>query len=990
MKKIITYLLMFTLMMTALPVYAVTDPSVLKEPVQNVYLARSGAEGIIENLKFSDVSPSSWSIEPITRFGALQIIKGYNENNAKKYRPTAPISNEESLAVLLRILGMEEAAQKAGNQLLQENSELPDHVLTLWTKGYLQLAKNMGLITEDDLDNALVEEQWELDPSESFIRRGPVTREQLAVWLVKAINSKQPDLISPLYKQKDVFNYSDWEKIDREFIPYVEAVIQKKIMVGSNNKFNPKGIVTREQMAQTLKNLDDIAYNTMNITKENGTVAYIEDSNSMGASDSIATRRILITDENGKVNEINYEYKRKSNDQILTKDVPVLINGVVGGLLNLREGEYIEYLVNNDTKEMLYASSKGINEPYELEGVLQPLNEIDNGRITITSDRGINYTFQMKSAVYNNVDGTIKINDINVKIPNAPISSKVKLYIDNNIVTKIELAGDKVIFDTLSGIVKENNPTFNYITIMTWDGKEVTKYYQKKNVQVEKQQYYDTEDEIGYIDEMFPDFRFDPRDTTIEDVEAGDLVDLKISPDGKNVLSISAKTNYIVKYGSINQIVNNGANGLRLWVKFDDLSSTIYDIDSNIPVKRAGQNISQYQLQEGQVVKLLINQAVFEPGTITESVKEIQVDEYGNTVANIYKGKLGSLNNSQRTLTLLNSYGLTKAGWRDYTKSKILDISSKNIEYYLDSKQISLDYALNYLKSPDIDVYVAMEKYYDDEKVLKVTFGTGRENILASDNVTYSNGNNKFKVLQSPNYINTHDGTIVVKNGKLLEDNNIVSPDYAQVILNGNGKAVIVNITKEPSNEATSIFRGRIKSINENEDMQVQSFALLKGMKWIYSPIPRMFTTDYETVIMDANGIIPQTDFLDYSEKTKVDKVYTIISDGTKAKYIIENPYCLDGVKGEIYETESGAISIKDTIVYNKTNNSWKDLSYSNSYAKINLKTNTIIIKNNEVISPDMLEKGDIIRVITDEYLITKLATKGARDVDGYIILVEK
>ncbi|MCT4688664.1 S-layer homology domain-containing protein [Vallitalea sp.] len=990
MKKIISYLLILTLMITALPVYAVTDPSVLKEPVQNVYLARSGAEAIIENLKFSDVSPSSWSIEPIIRFGALQIIKGYNENNAKKYRPTTPISNEETLAVLLRILGMEEAAQKAGNQLLQDNKELPDHVLTLWTKGYLQLAKNMGLITEDDLDNALVEEQRELDPSESFIRRGPVTREQLAVWLVKAINSEQPDLISPLYKQKDVFNYSDWEKIDREFIPYVEAVIQKKIMVGSNNRFNPKGIVTREQMAQTLKNLDDIAYNIMNITKENGTVAYIEDSNSMGASDSIATRRILITDETGKVNEINYEYKKKSSDQILTKDVPVLINGVVGGLLNLREGEYIEYLVNNDTKEMLYASSKGINEPYELEGVLQPLNEIKNGRITITSNRGINYTYQMKSSVYNNGDGTIRINDLNVKIPNAPISSKVKLYIDNNIVTKIEFAGDKVIFDTLSGIVKENNPTFNYITIMTWDGKEVTKNYQKKNVQVEKQHYYDTEDEIGYIDEMFPDFRFDPRDTTIDDIEAGDLVDLKISPDGKNVLSISAKTNYIVKYGSIKQIVNNGVNGLRLWVRFDDLSSTIYDIDSNIPIKRAGQNIAKYQLQEGQVVKLLINQAVFEPGTITESVKEIQVDEYGNTVANIYKGKLGSLNNSQRTLTLLNSYELTKAGWRDYTKSKILDISSKNIEYYLDSKQISLDYALNYLKSPDIDVYVAMERYYDDEKVLKVTFGTGRENILASDNVTYSNGNNKFKILQSPKYINTHDGTIVVKNGKLLEDNNIVSPDYAQVILNGNQKAVIVNITKEPSNEATTIFRGRIKSINENEDMQVQSFALLKGMKWIYSPIPHMFTTDYETVITDANGIIPQTDFLDYSEKTKVDKVYTIIADGTKAKYIIENPYCQDGVKGEIYETESDAISIKDTIVYNKTNNSWKDLSYSNSYAKVNLKTNTIIIKNNQVISPDMLEKGDIVRVITDEYLITKLATKGARDVDGYIIFVEK
>jgi hypothetical protein len=973
----------------SLPVNAVTDPSVLTQPVENVYKARSDAKAIIENLRFSDVSPNSWAIEPITRFGALEIIKGYNEKNAKAYRPNVSITNEETLAVLLRILGLEEQAQQAGNKLLQDNPELPDHVLTLWTKGYLQLAKNMGLITEDDLDNAFAEEQSELIPSENFIRRGPVTREQLAVWIVKAINKQQPNLISPLYKQQEVFNYSDWEKISRESIPYVEAVIKNKIMVGNNGKFNPKGIVTREQMAQMLKNLDDIAYNTMKIKKISGIVAYIKDSNTMGGSDSVASRKILITDENGKVSEVNYEYTKKSNGQVIIKDVPVLINGVIGGLLNLREGEYIEYLVKDDTEEMVYAYSKGINKPYEIEGMLQALTEIKNGRITVTDDKGTNYSFKMKGALYNNIDETININDINVKIQNAPISSKVKLYIENNLVTKIELVGQQIIFDEIRGIVKENNPAFNYITIITWDGKEVTKYYEKKNVNVEKQQYYDTEDEIGYIDEMFPDFRFDPRDTKIDDIEGGDLVTLKISLDGEKVIAISARTNYIVKYGSIKQITNNGVNGIRLMVEFNDLSSTIYNIPSDVPVKKSGLNIQQYELKEGQVVKMLINQAVFEPGTITESVKEIQVDDYGNTIANIYKGKLGNLNNSQRTLTLLNSYELTKTGWRDYSKSKILDISAKNIEYYLDSKQISLDYALNYLKASNIDVYVAMEKYYDDEKVIKVTFGTGRENILAADNITYSSGN-RFKILQSPSFINTNAGTIVVKNGKLLENNNIVSPDYAQVILNGNGKAVIVKITPEPSNKATSIFRGRIKSINENENMRIQSFALLKGMKWIYSPIPRMFTTDYDTVVIDENGIVDNADFIDYSEKTKVDKVYTIISNGTKAKYIIENPYCLDGVKGEIYETEEGVIKIKDTIVYNKANNSWSDLSYTNSYAKINLKNNTVIIKNNEIISADMLTKGDVIRIITDKYIIDELKKTGKREVDGYIILVEK
>ncbi len=989
MKKLITYICVLTLMMSSIVVSAEADPGILKEQVQNVYVARSGAKAIIENLRFSDVKANNWAIEPIMRFGALEVIKGYNEKAGKEYRPKVNITNEETLAVLLRVLGMEAAAQQAGNQLLANNPDLPDHVLTLWTKGYLQLATNMGLITQDNLDDALLEEQNELLPEENFIRRGPITREQLAVWIVKVINSKDPNMIAPLYEQQEVFNYSDWEKIDRENIPYVEAVIEKKILVGNNGKFGPKGHVTREQMAQVLKNIDNMIYDTLNVRIESGMVSYIEDSNVMGATNSTAKRRILIRDENGKVNEVNFEYERNANDQIFTKDVPVLIDGKIGGLLSIREGEYMEYLIDKTTNEMVYAYSKGIDKPYVVEGALQPLTDIENGQITVKNASGVAFTYTIKDSLYNKTTKKILINDMDVESDYAPISKQIELYIENNIVTKITTVKGAPLFSEISGIVKENEPMFGYITIMTWDGRELTKHY-KSSISVEKQQYYDTEDEIGYIDEMFPDFRFDPRDSTIEDIEAGDMVFIRLASNQDKIMSISAKTNYVVKYGTIKYLVHNGTEGIRINVEFDDLSTSVFDVPANIPVKKAGKNMVQSDLQEGQVIKMLINQAIFEPGTMTEMVKEIQIDEYGNTVTNIYKGKLGNINKAARSLTLLNTYTLTKAGWRDYEKAKVLDISNKYITYFLDGKQISLEYALNYLKVLDIHVYVAMEKYYDGEKIIKINFGTGRDQVLNQDNITYSNGINTFRMLGSTNNIRTNPGTIVIKNGKLLESNNIVSPDYVQVVLNGANTAAVVNVTPEPSIAATSIFRGRIQSINENTSMSVQSFALLLGMNWIYSPIPRVFTTDYDTVIVDSNGIVSHEDFIDYTQKTKVNKVYTIISDGTKAKYIVENPYCKEGVKGEIYETGTGYINIKDTIVYNTTNNLWSDLSYTNSYAKINLKQNSIIIKNNEVITPDQLEQGDVIRVLTTENLITKLAVFTTRDVDGYIILVER
>jgi hypothetical protein len=980
---------MITLTIGTTSTYAEIDPTVLTEKVENVYVASPNAKAIIENIRFSDVSSSFWAIEPITRFGALEIVKGYNEDNAKKYRPNVAITNEEALAFILRALGLEEDVQKAAANI-EKNPDSPEHVLRLWSKGYLQIANNLNLITEDDLDSAFVEEQEGLDPNENFIRRGYVTREQLAVWLVKAINRQQPNLLAPVYKQQEIFNYSDWEEINGDYIPYVESIIKNQIIVGSNKKFNPKGNVTRAMMAQIFKNLDNIIYTTMNITKSNGIVSHIEDSNIMGASNSKANRRILIRDENGLVNEVNFEYNRNSIDKIFTKDVPVLVNGSVGGLLTLREGEYIEYLVDNETNEMLYVYSKGLDKSYKLEGTLQPLKELDNGKITIKNDKAVSFTYQMIGSLYDKVKETILINDLMIKKDDAPISKKVILTINNNLVTQIDYIGNEIMYNEISGIVKENVPLLGYITIITWDGKEITKKYIKKNVKAEKQHYYDNEDEIGYIDEVFPDYRFDPRDSKIEDIEAGDIVHIRLDVDNEYVYSISAKTNYIVKYGIIKQVVNNGINGLRLRVELSDGSSRIYNINSNVPVKRADKVVWQNELKEGQVIKMLVNQAVFEPGTITETIKEILIDEYGNEVTNIYRGSLGKLNNAQRTLTILNSYELTKAGWRDYSRAKVLDVSNKNIKYYNNSKQISLDYAMNNLTYDGMQVYVAMEKYYDKEKVVKVTFRDGRDSVLSQDNIIYSNGNNIFKILQRPNNINTDDGTIVVKNGKLVEDNNIVSPDYAQVILNGYNRAAVVNITPEPSNAATSIFRGRIKNIDENEQMEVQSFALLRDMKWIYSPIPRLFTIDYETIIIDENGIVSQKDFIDYSEKTKVDNVYTIISDGTKAKYVVENPYCIDGVKGEIYEIANDNIKIKDTIVLNKNTNTWRDLSYSNSYADIKLQNNSIIIKNNEVISYDELEKGDVIKVLTNEYLINKLALNKSREVNGYIILVEK
>ena len=88
------------------------------------------------------------------------------------------------------------------------------------------------------------------------------------------------------------------------------------------------------------------------------------------------------------------------------------------------------------------------------------------------------------------------------------------------------------------GVVVENDPTLGYLTYRTSSGVRTANYY-RDSIEVEKQPYYESADRIGYIDQLFPNFQFDPRDTTIDTIKPGDNVYLRFNGDG-NITYISA------------------------------------------------------------------------------------------------------------------------------------------------------------------------------------------------------------------------------------------------------------------------------------------------------------------------------------------------------------------------------------------------------------------------------------------------------------------
>ncbi len=989
MKKWMAFLLVFTVLIhTQVTVRANTDVSILIDPVSASYEGRQQATSIIQSMAFQDVPADFWGREAIMRMGALDIIKGDGQRRA--FRPNDPVSNEEALAFILRAVGLEAQAQIEAERIAPTLANRPG-LEGIWSLGYMQLAQRRGLLTRAELNDALSEDQSSLDPAINFMRRRPATREQVAEWMVKAINATDETVLVPVRGQHKIYEFADWRSITAEKVPYVEAAAQSGIMQGgAARRFDPLGRITRAQMAQMIKNIDEIYFKTMQYIRKTGTMASVQDQQHTTTGAAKVSRSMRIRTDQGLVEEIRYTIQRNVIGQTIEKDVPVYTNRQLSGLASLQLGDAIEYIVQPATGAVLYINRLHGLQHTKVQGVLQPL-EVAQGMISIKDATGKVFTYPMIQGLYriNLEDETsyIYIEGKEMPIERAPVSRRVELSLKNNVVDHIKPIGEAVLYKEIQGIITENNPNLAYLTMINSEGKQETKAYYKKTLKVEKQQYYDQQDEIGYIDDIFPDFRFDPRDASIEDLEEGDIVFLRLDKDG-NITKISAVTNYTTQYGKIKRITKEGSLGTRFLLEYENLSTGWVDVPHGIFVSKEGRPISTAQIEPGDWVKILVNQAVLQPGHVSQVVKEVMVEGDEHFITNIYRGQLAGYDEYQKKLKLQNAEAFHHMGWKNRQQVQYLDLTGQEVEYYNEGKRISQGQARQYLTRSDGEAYVAMEKYYDKERVKKVTFRFDREEFLNTDHVVHADGIGAFKIGYLPNTIKTDAGTIVRRYGRLVDPHNIMIPDYAKVVLNGENKAAIVDIGIEPTINGIQVFRGRVMAIDEGRSFHVSSFSALTDMTWSPPyPIARVFPLDYNTKFYDATGMVDANTFIGYTSATKLGEVFTIITQGTKTLAIIDNPFVKDGVKGTIYKVDGDKVYIKNTLAYNQKGGTWSAISNLNSAVEVELQPNTIMIKNSQPVSKLQLEEGDRIRVMKE--FTTTPVTSGSV-IKGYIIFVEK
>jgi len=178
---------------------------------------------------------------------------------------------------------------------------------------------------------------------------------------------------------------------------------------------------------------------------------------------------------------------------------------------------------------------------------------------------------------------------------------------------------------------------------------------------------------------------------------------------------------------------------------------------------------------------------------------------------------------------------------------------------------------------------------------------------VLNDSIMSATFGNKGGIHAEKEYLNISygNGTIIVKDNRLVTGNSINSEDRAYVVASrsyddGKYYAFIVKIDDKTDSNFFTIYRGRIANINENKDFTLESYSELKGVEWNYYNTPRTFRITYDTQILGDDGVVGQRDFTDYGDSSYKSRTVYVLSHGADAVLISTAPYGNINVKGKI------------------------------------------------------------------------------------------
>ncbi|MEA4847604.1 MAG: S-layer homology domain-containing protein, partial [Clostridiaceae bacterium] len=767
----------------------------------------------------------------------------------------------------------------------------------------------------------------------------PVTREEAALWTARALG------LQPVTGDQttEVFSYSDWGNIKTENLPYIEAVLKSGIRTGSSGSaFSPKGSISRSEMASILNSVANRALDKLGFTVGNGKVASVTVKRDLGPLSDNTVTNIVIQDTGSDNVNIN----------ISQQSLPVIKNGKVGDESLITQGDVVEYTVNKDNQAVLLHVAR----LREAEGTYINYDP-ENQTIQFTDKENNRYLLKVLP------DSIIQAEGEPVEIGRVEPNTAAKAVFANDVLKSLEvnvpvetLNNDemavKIIYaDALGNVLKVADE---------YDNKQYLDFDENTAVYIngERQGI----DAIGF-----------DQDAALK-VAGGRVLEIRIFTDMEEEDEYRAET----LTGKIRT-----ASGDTVVISPDTTpeKEVPYKIDSRTVIFKNGTSTDSTVLRRGDNIKFRVD-----PGN-NKYVSRIDVQGQGALIDKIYKGDIVDVLPATGEIILTRVYNYGYYDWQsegNYQKYRI----SQEAAIYIGNEKSGIDGLKDQIGKP---VYAVSKDNYGTEELIQISLKEGYEDTVYKT-ISSVKWTEKQLTLSNGKLLNYADGTIVVKDGRLLDTRDLDSGAGAFIIQNrsasGVDNASVVCLDSFNAFTNYRITKGYINDIGEDY-FSIDNPFILKNNTWAETPEEELlFRLSDETVIYDAvqssfkyispdefaeSRYEPYTylwpnykkagkdeeyhdsdskyhyDYSRYRNDTKYHEhymVYVVYDEYNIAKAVmlykkdkqnfnpdrrIDTERMIAGTIGSIREYDSDLITIKDVREYNSTYEEWRYVKASMS-----------------------------------------------------------
>lgn len=569
-----------------------------------------GKEGKAKKSSFSDVSDSEkWATKAIEKMNLKGVIKGTGKG---LFEPQRNVTKLEAVIMALRIIGLEEDAQKI--------TEIPDKLKGIsvpWLDAfkYLKVASDNEIITEEELL--------------SFNPNQPAKRWEVAKYIVRAMGME--DLAQDNMDAQ--LTFKDAPAIPADAVGYVYMALDLGIMEGyPNGNFMSNKPVTRAEMAVLIERTDGIVDTPADGREVSGSVESIDEDRmkitvklangktvSYYALEDVSVykekedyiefedidvgetvRMLLNADEKvifieviGKTENVRIEWLRGKVDYIddeeieiilrdetkkafdINEDTEVFINRKKADIDDISKGDSGWFKVQGEKLLEISITKADESEEFEAEG---KITRLDFGKLKITLDNDKTYDVDK--------DVEVKINGEEAEFEELEVGYEAELKGKDNIVKKIKAETEEPEEFGAEGII--TRLSFGSTLKITLDNDKT----------------YDVDDDVKV--------KINGEEAKFEELEEGFQVE--IEGEDNIVKKIDAETPEELETEIEGQItaVTRTEGKLEITVETEEGRTYTYEIASNVRLKGDIESLDdlapghgvELKLQNGEVVQL--------------------------------------------------------------------------------------------------------------------------------------------------------------------------------------------------------------------------------------------------------------------------------------------------------------------------------------------------------------------------------------------------